>query len=273
MIWVLIALLSLLALGLILPPVLRRSAVDGDDGLGVFQGQLAEVRRDLELGLLDESEFRAAELDIRRRAAAASRVSVGTGGIDRIFRSSTILGTGLAGLMAVSIYLTVGSPHLVGAEVPRQAELPPEIQEVVEEIEALAGFMMSNPDNADGWSLLGQAYLSMGRYSEAIVALDNLIRLRPESAEHYALLGQAHLLLANGEMSAAAREATVRALDLDPDEPRARFFAAEARFQDGDIEGAVAAWQALLELQGSEPRYRRMIEARLAAIASATAAD
>ena len=71
MIWLLIAVIAtLVALGLILP-VMRRETADAASGLSVFSGQREELRRDVDLGLVEPGEARAAELDIRRREQAA----------------------------------------------------------------------------------------------------------------------------------------------------------------------------------------------------------
>jgi cytochrome c-type biogenesis protein CcmH len=266
MIWILFAIIAVLVVGIIVLPVIRREPSAVADGLGVFQGQMAELKRDLELELISADEFRAAELDIKRRALAAAKPQPAQSGFDQVFRSTTIIGAGITSLLALSIYFSLGSPHLVGAGEPERDVVPAELQAVLDEIDALAAHMMNNPDNPEGWSLLSQAYLSMGRYREAIIALDNVIDLLPSSAEHHALLGQAHLLAENGSMSPAAREATARALELDPDHPRARFFAAEARFQDGDEAAAITAWQAQLARPDLDISYQRMIETRLRSV-------
>ena len=114
--------------------------------------------------------------------------------------------------------------------------------------------------------MLGQAYLSLGRYSEAANAFDQAINIVPDSAFLFASLGQALLFDANGTMTPAAREAFARALDVDPTDVRARFFMAEALYQSGETEAAIAAWQALLAGAPPDAAYRGMIEARLAAL-------
>ena len=54
MIWFFIALVSALVILALVFPFLRRKGADAADGLGVFSGQLAELERDRELGLIDE---------------------------------------------------------------------------------------------------------------------------------------------------------------------------------------------------------------------------
>jgi protein involved in polysaccharide export with SLBB domain len=52
-----------------------------------------------------------------------------------------------------------------------------------------------DPEFADAYSALGQAYLDLGYYEDAVVTLERAIKLDPKTPEGYALLGQAHTKL------------------------------------------------------------------------------
>ncbi|WP_203292519.1 c-type cytochrome biogenesis protein CcmI [Maricaulis parjimensis] len=272
MIWVLIAILASLAVLALVLPVMRRDSADVTRrGLGVFAGQLDELKRDLELGLVEPEAAQAAEREIRRREAAAEAIGPDAESVRPGLRLSLILSSVAASMLAVVIYMAIGSPFLVGREAPAQPEMPQEIQAVMAEIDALAADLMANPDNPQGWAVLGQAYTTLGRYSEAVVAFENAINGVPDSAFLFSALGQAYLFEAQGTVTPAAREAFSRALDLDPTDVRARFFLAEAQYQSGNREAALAAWQALLEDAPDDAGYRPMIEDRLAAAREAPA--
>ncbi|RKR02704.1 c-type cytochrome biogenesis protein CcmI [Maricaulis maris] len=269
MIWFLIAALaSLVALVLVLP-VMRGVRGDVSDGRDVFDGQLAELARDRELGFIGEDAARQAELDIRRRMSQA-----GTGdaaalappaAASKWLRHGLVGGAGVSVILAVIIYMLVGSPFLVGMTPARAPGLPPEAQAVMAELENLRNELAERPDNPQGWAVLGQAYLRMGRYGDAATAFETAINWEPGSAFLFAALGQARLFETGGMMNAAAREAFARALDIDPLDVRARFFMAEAVYQDGDREAALASWQAILDSAAPDAAYRGMVEARIAA--------
>lgn len=264
MIWFLIALLASLALLALVSPFLRARAFKPEQGLGAFAGQLDEIKRDLDLGLIDPDEAEASRREVMRRLKSARDAQEEEGGANRCFRSTAIVTSAASVLLAVAAYVMMGSAHLVG--LPPQApppEIPEEMQQVLDEIDALAADLMQNPANPDGWAVLGQAYLAMGRYAEAAIAFDNAIDYVPDNAFLYASLGQAHLFSQGGNMTPVAQEAFARALEIDPDEPRGRFFMAEALYQSGDVEAAVSAWHTLLADTPEDAGYRQMIEARL----------
>jgi cytochrome c-type biogenesis protein CcmH len=264
MIWLLLALIASLVVLALVVPVLRRPAGGTATGMSVFAGQLEELRRDVELGLVASEEARAAELDIKRRALAAQSRNPADGAPSRALRLALIAGSVASAMVAVIVYMAIGSPQLVGQPAAPSTDTPEEMREVMAEIDALAADLMANPENPRGWAVLGEAYSALGRHREAIVAFENAIDRVPDSAYLFASLGQAHLFAARGEMTPAAREAFARALDLEPENVRARFFTAEALYQEGNREAALAAWQALLEDAPEDAGYRPMVEARLA---------
>ncbi|MGK0267364.1 MAG: cytochrome c-type biogenesis protein CcmH [Maricaulis sp.] len=270
MLWILIAAMASATVAALVWPFMRRTAAAEDDGLGAFAGQLEELTRDRELGLIGAAEARAAELDIQRRLLAASGPEGGEERASPLWRQLAIIASGLGGIAAVAIYMAVGSPQLVGRFEPEPVEVSSEMRAVLDQIEALAAEMAANPGDAQGWAVLGQSYLSLGRYGEAAHAFGQAIDIVPDSAFLFASLGQALLFDANGEMTPAAREAFARALDIEPSDVRARFFMAEAMYQSGEGEAALAAWQALLDEAAPDAAYRGMIEARLAALQAGT---
>lgn len=267
MLWFLIAIMASLTVAALVMPFMRRKAEAEDDGLGAFAGQLEELKRDGELGLIAPDEVRGAEIDIKRRLLAASGQVDAEERPNPLLRQAAIIACGLGGMAAVAIYMMVGTPQPLVADEPAPVEVSAEMRDVLDQVEALAAQMAANPGDAQGWAVLGQAYLSLGRYGEAAHAFDQAIDIVPDSAFLYASLGQALLFDANGTMTPAAREAFARALDVDPTDVRARFFMAEALYQSGESDAAIAAWQALLAGAPPDVAYRGMIEARLAALA------
>ncbi|WP_417470495.1 c-type cytochrome biogenesis protein CcmI [Maricaulis sp.] len=270
MVWILIAVMASLTVAALVLPFMRRTGAAQGDGLGAFSGQLDELARDRELGLIDAEQARAAEIDIKRRRLAASARDdrEGEGAANPLLRQLAIITCGLGGIAAVAIYMVIGSPLLVGASEPEPVEVSGEMRAVLDQVETLAAQMEADPGNAQGWAVLGQAYLGLGRYGEAADAFEQAIDIVPDSAFLFASLGQAILFGENGTMTPAAREAFARALDIEPTDVRARFFMAEAQYQAGEHEAAQAAWQALLAESPADAAYRAMIEARLASLST-----
>lgn len=273
MIWFLIALMACLVALALIAPVLRGVTGPVSDGRGAFAGQLAELRRDHELGFIDEEAARQAELDIRRRISQAGTdpegeiemAGAGAGTASKTLRHGLVAGAGACAMLAVALYMALGSPHLVGMTPARMPDVPDELREILAELDNLRADLAVRPDNPQGWAVLGQANVQLGRYGDAATAFENAISWEPGSAFLFASLGQARLFEAGGIMTPAAREAFARALDIDPADVRARFFMAEAQYQGGERAQALDAWRAILSDADADAAYRGMVEDRLAA--------
>lgn len=104
----------------------------------------------------------------------------------------------------------------------------------------------ANPDDEEGWALLGMSYFQTGRYPDAAEAYGRAAQLNPTLARYHSARGEALALASEGEFPEAARQAFARALELDPADPRARYFEGVRKDMAGDHEGAIEDWIALL---------------------------
>ncbi|AKM11382.1 hypothetical protein AB433_00130 [Croceicoccus naphthovorans] len=121
----------------------------------------------------------------------------------------------------------------------------PPVGEVIAQLEAK---LADNPDDAQGWQMLGWSYFQTGRFAEAATAFKRATTLEPDNAEYHSMLGEALVLASkDGEgLPADARTAFDKALSIDPDDPRARYFRAVALDLEGKHAEAIEAWFALL---------------------------
>ena len=93
-----------------------------------------------------------------------------------------------------------------------------------EMIERLSERLRQNADDTEGWHMLGWSYFNTDRYAESAVAYAKAIELSPNIAEFRSARGEALVRAANGLVTAEAKGAFEGALELDPKDPRARFF-------------------------------------------------
>ncbi|MBX9727660.1 MAG: tetratricopeptide repeat protein [Sphingopyxis sp.] len=125
----------------------------------------------------------------------------------------------------------------------------------------------ANPDDLDAWGQLGQQRFDTSDYDGAVEAYRNATRLAPAVAAYWSALGETLVMAAprgGPPMPDDATAAFRRAIGIDADDPRARYFLAVKKDIDGDHEGAISDWLALLAdtPQGApwEQDLRRTIE-------------
>ena len=250
MIWAAFGGLVLLVMAALLWPLLRtpqssenRAAYD----FMVFQDQLKEVERDLERGVLTKDEVDAARIEIQRRILAASKVSSPTLGFrSRAWRAGLAGGVALVlPSIALAIYLPIGVPTLPGASTTqRMAMAAAQADETIQLLDQLARHVVTNPTDVDGWGLLARSYRQLLRYEDSAAAYRKVTQLRP-SGGAYANLGEVLAAANGGGVSPNAHHAFMKALAVDRNEPRARFYLGLEQAQQGNAEMAIAIWRDL----------------------------
>ncbi len=259
---------------------LRRGGALPDDAaehdLAVYRAQLDELERDRERGVIEESELDSARLEVQRRMLAADARRDRAGGM-----ASAKAGWGLAlavalgvPLAAGAVYLWFGNPAVDSQPfAERQREALPSagggepLADVDTMMARLRERLAEQPDDLQGWINLGRAAFVLGDYAEAVSAYGRAVALDGALGQLHSALGEAHVMLAGGIVTEAARRALEAALARDPTDPRARFYLALAKDQDGDKEGALAAFTAIVEDAPADAPWVAGVRERAIAIA------
>ena len=186
--------------------------------------------------------------------------------LERMAARGVLAGTGASALVALAIYMGVGSPGVADQPYARRvaewAETPgmldaPKLAAVMEREAA------DQPDNFEAQSLLGAARFEAGDPIGAASALRRAAMLRPDDAQTWARLGEALVRTQEGEVGTDAEMAFLRALELDPNQLGARYFLGELALERGEAERVHEMWAPLIAaLSPADPR-RVDLESRL----------
>ena len=149
-------------------------------------------------------------------------------------------------LGAAGLYLTLGSPDLPGGPQAARRDAPPEQRSIADLVGRVEAHLEGNPEDGRGWEVIGPVYMRLGRYDDAVKARRNSLRLLGPNAVREADLGEALAGAANGIVTAEAKAAFERALVLDAEDFRARYFLGLAAEQDGRPKDAADIWTRLL---------------------------
>lgn len=134
------------------------------------------------------------------------------------------------------------------ATPPSAAEALPAPQgDVSSMIATLEAKLKDNPNDAEGWRMLGWAFFETGKFAESATAYARATQIDPKKADYWSSLGEAKVLAGAGDVPPDAKAAFEKAIALDPKDPRSRYFLAVAQDIAGDHKGAIDAWIALLQ--------------------------
>ena len=284
--WLVFAAMALAAAGLLVWSFLRQPVAAGaraDYELEVCRAQLRELERDFERGVVTQDEVEAAKVEIQRRILAADgargEAKAAAAAASPLDRALPALLGALLPLTAFGLYAWLGSPGLTGPGVGPVAERAasgheesglPDIQSM---ITRLKGRLAEQPQDIDGWITLGQSYVAIGRYMDAVSAFDRALEIRGNLPFVNAARGEALVFAAEGRISDQARAAFEKTLEDDPAEPRARFYLAMAAEQDGEPRKALEGLAALLAEAPPGANWAEAVRNRATALAERLGED
>lgn len=150
------------------------------------------------------------------------------------------------------------------------AAAPQDVAQVEAMMARLLQRVRENPDDHEGWYLLGMAYRAMERFADATQAFRRAMELQPRNADYTAYLAEMILIGATSTGRPPPPEAEQlfrRALTLQPGNPQARFYLATIRNERGDHRGAVDDLIALLRDAPAGEVWPQQVRAALIAIA------
>lgn len=267
--WLFAALLAAAALLFVVLPLLARRAGGRISrraaNLAVHRDQLRELGADLRAGTLGAADYDKARRELEARllqdvegaeAAAPGRSGPGI---------AAALGAAIP-VCAVALYLVVGNPDALSpppAAQGRDGGHGVDAQQVEAMVERLAERMRSDPENAEGWSLLGRSYGALGRFAQAADAYANAVQRAPRDAQLLADYADALAMARDRRLQGEPEKLVARALEIDPRNLKALALAGTAAFERNDYTAAAGYWERMLPLVPRDSEDARSIRANV----------
>jgi cytochrome c-type biogenesis protein CcmH len=258
--WMLAVSMTAIALAFTIPPLFsssRESKLDRNQlNAEVIKDQLRELRADLEAGKLDKQAYQAARQDLERELL--NDLDDDTGAATAAPRS----GRWIAGVLLVFIpalayvtYQQLGAPGIMSAlarlpatQTQKAGNATQQQHSIEEMVEKLEQRMREQPDNAEGWIMLGRSYSSMKRYQDAAKAYAQAYRLVDNDAALITDYADVMVTANGGEFTDEAGELLNKALALQPGNVKALWLLGHWKHQRGDYQGAIDSWQRVADV-------------------------
>jgi cytochrome c-type biogenesis protein CcmH len=249
--------LAIVTLVLLLPLLRRHNPAAAASAeavnIGIYRDQLRELEEDLAAGTIDRSRYDEARAEIERRLLDDTRSDAAPASPPKYAMTTAVALAVLVPVAAGGIYLAVGSPEALS---PQSAESAHGVtpQQVEQMIARLSERLKEQPENAEGWAMLGRSYAALDRFGEAATAYAEAVKRLPDDPQ--LLVDYADVLArSRGRNLLGEPEGLIsRALALDPANGKALALAGTVAFQKKQYPAAVAHWQKLVAMlpPGSE---------------------
>ncbi|MBI3156915.1 MAG: c-type cytochrome biogenesis protein CcmI [Burkholderiales bacterium] len=246
--WAVAAALVVASLAVLLRPLLRAGAgpaaaardAQRDSNVRILREQLAELDAELAAGALAPDQHAVARAEIERRVLEETRDPEAAVAA-RPGRGAAIALVLLLPLASVLAYLALGHRDAVDSVLAR-APSEATAQDVETMVQQLAERMRAQPDDPEGWALLGRSYAAMGRFEPARDAYAKAAALLPDNPWLLADYADTLAMAQGRKLQGEPERLVQRALAIDPDHLKALVLAGAAAMERGDAAAAVAHW-------------------------------
>lgn len=257
------AILLLLVLFVLLRPLWLQDTADTDRlalNKTLYRERAAELDQLLASGAIDAEEKARRDAENARRLLAdvehaEARTQVSTSRLPLVLALSIALP-----VLAALIYWKIGNYTQVKAWQSLDATDVGEQRNMVDMLLMLRTRLHDDPEDMEGWYLLGRSYLSMERPREALQAFDHARQLNPNEPDYLVAYAQT---LRMAEQDAALPEVDRllrQALQLDPNHEGARLLTAYRNMETGRFDEAIAVFTALKANRAADTESSAMLD-------------
>jgi cytochrome c-type biogenesis protein CcmH len=161
--------------------------------------------------------------------------------------------------------MAVGNPR---ALLPQTAEGGNQHGLSAQQFEALvsrlAARLKDNPEDAEGWMMLGRSYAVLGRFGEASEAYAKAAARMPRDAQLLADYADALAMAQGRTLQGEPEKIILRALAIDPGNLKALLLAGTAAFNRNDHRAAIRHWERALKVLPGESDMVQRVQASIA---------
>ena len=261
--WIVVVLLILASLLFLLPPLLldaktedqvKRKSVN----IAIRNDKLEELKSDLNSAVITKEQFDAASKDLDRSLLQDVEGDdvVASTETSNSKMAAVVLGICLP-MASLVMYNEIGGGMAVFNPQDASLGVSAEGHEGTIEgmISGLQQRLQANPEDIEGWVMLGRSYYFQKRHKEASEAYEKALKLSGENnPDLMADLADTMAVANNRSMLGRPTELVKKALALQPYHQKALWLSGTAAYQAGDFAAALGHWQKLLTIfpPGSE---------------------
>ncbi|TAX88436.1 c-type cytochrome biogenesis protein CcmI (plasmid) [Rhizobium leguminosarum] len=268
-IWIVFAVITAAIIASLLHPLASgRVRVNGGeaDAARVYRDQLLELDRELQANEIGRNEYEYARAETARRLFKASepkreeRQRLPHPRHPRRWLRLAVVA--FLPLASIGLYVLVGSPDMPSR--PLQARLEEPGQDIAILVAKTERHLASQPDDGRGWDVIAPIYLRTSRVVDARSAYRNALRLLGPNVHRLGGLAEALMAEAHGSVTEETFDVLRQILQLEPENPRARFYIALSMEQAGRPDEARQAFEALAKQSPSDAPWLPLVNQHIA---------
>jgi cytochrome c-type biogenesis protein CcmH len=271
--WIITAAMIAVALAFIVPSLRRKSELKVSDrdkqNVVIARERLAELNNELAAGTLSDEEYEQTKLELEQTLLidleAGDEVAAQAGGPGKAGMLALLFSVLFVAVVTVSVYLYLGTPQLVDPAAMQAQQANQELPSIDEMVTTLVDRLKENPEDAEGWYLLGRTYMAMKDYQKAAFAFDKLNQLVSDQPSIMLALADALAMASGGDMQGRPAELIRKAVGLAPQDQTALWLAGMVEDQAGNHARALQHWGRLKPMLADDPESTQQVDRLMAA--------
>ncbi|WP_069469999.1 c-type cytochrome biogenesis protein CcmI [Candidatus Marithrix sp. Canyon 246] len=264
--WISAAILILLALAFVIPPLLKKtpksSEVDNNSlNLAIYKQRIAELEQEN----LTSEQFTQAKQELEKSLAEDLDDKTTLVPKARARWAAAIMVILAIPSLAIGVYWEVGFQNFL-IEKPKTATTTTTPHSVNQMLEGLLARLEKDPNDKKGWYMLARSYSYMKQYDKAAQAYNKLLGLvGDKDPQVLTELARALTLGNNGQFVGQPRILLKLALEANPNYQEALWLSGLAAAQNKSYQAAIAHWQKFLQqIPADKSQSRQMLEQHIA---------
>lgn len=178
-------------------------------------------------------------------------------------RAALAAGLIAAAVLSISLYLHLGRSDLLDVP-PAAADKPAGSPDMAASLQQLAERLAKNPNDLQGWMLLGRSLLATGQPERAATAYEFAIKLAPDDLDLKASYVQALSEANRGSLQGKPAEVVAEILARDAAHPAGLWLAGLEAAERKDMASAIVHWQKLKALLPPDSEDRQALDQYIA---------
>lgn len=269
MFWIFALLLIMLALAIVLPPLFKKTPVETinrrDQNIQIAKEQLNELETAFGKHEMQQEEYLARRDELEQSLYSDTKTD-GTTPTEYTKPSmiSALLVASLIPAIAFGMYAQYGNSKAADPKTAQAAKKIPMTAEGKPDVDAMVSGLRerleAQPNNPQGWYMLGRSYMAIKRYGDATYAYEQLMKLQPDDAKTMLFLADAEAMKNNGEISGRPVELIEKSLKIEPNNTTGLWLGGMSSSKQGKHAQAIQRWTNLLPLLENQPE--QVIEVR-----------
>ncbi|WP_051301715.1 c-type cytochrome biogenesis protein CcmI [Sedimenticola selenatireducens] len=262
--WTITAAMIVAALLLLAPALLRNRHSDSLDrdqqNVVIARERLAELQAERDQDILDQAQFEQAKSELEL-SLLQDLDQKGDESVSAKTEKSGRLALGIVAVfvpvLTLGLYSYLGTQDMVEPRNPALAEALAsggELPSVEQMIGALVERLKQNPDDAQGWYLLGRTNMALKDFATAATAFEKVQQLVGDEPSVLLAWADALAMSEEGNMLGKPAELIRKAVELVPEDTTALWLAGMVEEQAENYALAISYWERLAPQLQDDPQ-------------------